>query len=70
MRQPGEITGHFGLERCSACGGWLVKAHANELLPEEKTELAKLGIATIGTRYQQRMVCSRETELTGICVED
>lgn len=69
MRQPGEIAGQFGLERCSACGEWLVKVEGKELLPEERSQLAKLGIATIGARYQRRMVCSRETKLTGICVE-
>lgn len=70
MRQPGEITSAYGLERCSACGGWLVKAQASELLAEERRELSKLGIAIIGARYRQRIICSRERGLTGLCVED
>jgi hypothetical protein len=69
LRLPGEIAQQFGLERCSVCGGWLVNVRTDDLLPEERTLLDRLGIATVATRYQRRAVCSREKAQTGICVE-
>ncbi len=69
LREPGEITAFYGLAKCSACGEWMVKAKPEELLPGERAQLAKLGLATVAAEYRNHTVCTREQKTIGLCVE-
>lgn len=67
VRQAGHLTKRYGLSKCSACGELLVKARSEEILPEERQELSRLGIALLAAEYDGQTLCSRERERFGIC---